>query len=246
MLPVCLVDLLDWYLHTKFGLVFFLICPAHAWLVARDYKQGQDRYWYSYWWGGIVVFLVLGTVAVRAFYYEPFRVPEGSMTPSYGDGDYIIVKKIGYGTYAAFGLTFHNGDLDQSLDLERGRVYVFYRQGSNEPYLKRLIALPGDKLVIDNNDIFINDEKLQRQMIDKKDTYTVYRERVGTQEYKVKISATAAPVASIRTTLPGGQYYFLGDNRNYSKDSRHWGAVSSKQFIGEVVTTVKTGSSREF
>jgi signal peptidase I len=240
MAPVCLVDLMDWYQHTYFGLVFFVICPLHAYFVAKAYDPAQPRRWYSRWWSIIVVFLTILTLVIRSFFYEPFRIPATSMAPSYNVGDYIVVKKKGYGTYGTFGLTFYNGHVDAAVELERGKAYVFYPPDKDIPYLKRLIGLPGDKISIDGDKVLINGVKLETKKLYERGDFTVYRERVGAQAYQIKVSKTHSQDVIVNTVVPERDYFFLGDNRSNSRDSRFWGTVGSDRFIGEVVAVINT------
>lgn len=82
--------------------------------------------------------------------------------------------------------------------LKRGDIIVFYSEELQESLIKRLIGLPGDKIKIENGTVFVNGEKLEENYIGNADKFN--------GEY----------------TVPEGKYFFLGDNRLVSKDSRYW------------------------
>src|SRR3989442_1643201 len=87
------------------ALLVAIICAIHAYRLARDYRA-LKRPWYSRWYGlvGIVAAFAALAFGARAFLFEPFRLPSGSMVPSIEPRAHLIVKKWGYGNYGTYGI----------------------------------------------------------------------------------------------------------------------------------------------
>lgn len=102
--------------------------------------------------------VLLVIMVVRTYLYEPFSIPSQSMYPQLTKGDFILVSKTSYG----IKFPFTNIEMFQMNLPERADVAVFqYPLDVNTYFVKRIIGLPGDKIVWKDNDILINDEKVQ-------------------------------------------------------------------------------------
>ncbi len=148
-----------------------------------------------------VIIAVAVVFVIRAFVAQPFLVSGASMEPTFLNGDYLLVDELAYRFRAP----------------ERGEVVVFRYPGDHKSfYIKRLIGLPGERIVI-------NDEKV-----------TVYTNN-GTgkvlQEVYLEGSKTAG---SLDTVLKTNEFFVMGDNRSYSYDSRSWGPVTTGDLMGLV------------
>ncbi len=124
------------------------------------------------------------------------RVEGSSMEPSLQTGEFILVNKLSY-----------------RLDLpQRGDVIVFYFPGDpSQEYIKRIIGLPGDRIVVANRKVSVNGQTLDENYILQPPKYN------GAWE------------------VPAGQYFVLGDNRNNSSDSHNWGAVPEGNIVGKAL-----------
>ena len=111
-----------------------------------------------------ITYAILAALAIRSFMFEPFSIPSGSMYPNLKVGDYLFVSKYSYG--------FSKHSLPLSLPLIPGRIFyeepkrgdivVFKTPEDNRTdYIKRLIGLPGDKISMQSNQIFLNGIKIQ-------------------------------------------------------------------------------------
>ncbi|WP_296405718.1 signal peptidase I [Psychrobacter sp.] len=231
----------DWslYLTINLSLIYLAICMCHAYLIAKNYNKMKARHWYSRWWGMLTIAgaIFIPIFLIRCFLYEPFSIPASSMSPSIEPHDTIIVKKYGYGDYGTYGITLLNKDVSNDIELQRGKVYAFHPPftDKNIVYLGRLIAKPRDKVLIEGNQVSVNGQLLKTRFIDKDTDFRLYEEVSGDTSYNIKIIKPDVLAPKVDMTVPEDNYFFLGDNRNRSQDSRYWGTVNSSRFVGQVV-----------
>ncbi len=201
-------------------------------------------------WSLIRSFLiaVLLAMIVRTFLFEPFHIPSGSMKPTLLIGDYIFVSKYSYGysRYSIpFGFRLFDGRVLASTP-ERGDVIVFkLPRDPKTNYIKRLIGLPGDSIQMRNGVLYINGEavKLKRidNFIDKQQGDKVIRQYIETLPNGVEhLVLDEVRSGSLDDTgiyhVPEGMYFFMGDNRDNSTDSRVYsdvGFVPDENLVGK-------------
>jgi len=239
------------------ALLVAIICAIHAYRLAGDSRVIR-RPWYSRWHGlvGIVAAFAALAFGVRAFLFEPFRLPSESMAPSIEARAHLIVKKWGYGNYGAYGI--HLVRTGMSSEVRRGDIVVFeYPEDTALSYAKRIVGLPGDRISYYNKRLKINDEEVPIRRIgdyvhrDRAAPSLQYLERLGDREYAIRIEpeppAGVPPVRAfplsercayaaegLSCRVPDGHYFVLGDNRDNSSDSRTWGFVPARNIIGKV------------
>ncbi len=169
----------------------------------------------------------------RTFIFQPFHIPSGSMQPGLVKGDYIITSKytLGYGQFAAVPLPFpvKTGRLFERKP-ERGDVIVFRPIGNSKNFIKRLIGLPGDQVQMINGRLHLNGTRIQTEAIgieSREDRYgnddetTVLSETLKDKNYKIYDDLKNSPEDNTSVfTVPAGHYFFMGDNRDHSADSR--------------------------
>lgn len=181
-------------------------------------------------------FPVLAIVfVVRAFLFEPFRIPSDSMMPGLQAGDFIFVSKYSYG----LRLPIINRKVVETGNPKRGDVIVFRlpREPSTN-YIKRLIGLPGDHVVVMNEQVFINGAAMpvELQGLYNDDTYhdaQLASEDLGNVKHLVMLRPGYQP-PDFDGVVPAGHYLFMGDNRDNSQDGRfpQVGYVPDENLVG--------------
>jgi signal peptidase I len=181
-----------------------------------------------------VIFAVL---MLRSFVVEPFRIPSGSMIPTLLVGDFILVNKFSYGLRDP---VFHKRFFG-SKEPQRGDVVVFRWPGDQKTdYIKRIVGLPGDHLSYRNKVLLVNGEPVAQQpdgvyvVPNLQTPGTAYRmvENLGGVEHHIIVNP-GAPALDFDYTVPAGQYFAMGDNRDGSSDSRFWGPVPEANLVGK-------------
>jgi len=186
--------------------------------------------------------VILVVFLLRSFLMEPFRIPSGSMLPTLKIGDFILVNKFAYG----LRLPIANVKIIETGEPERGDVMVF--RFPNDPsvnYIKRVVGLPGDEIEYKNKTLYINGKKMPRTS--SNENYQIFEAGsrfVTTQQFdenldgvvhKVLLDPTRSQANLKFQKVPEGHYFVMGDNRDYSNDSRYWGFVPEKNVVGKAI-----------
>ncbi len=188
-------------------------------------------------YGESVLVAVAVALAIRAFVIEAFKIPSGSMIPTLLVGDHIFVNKLAYGPLIPFTKT----RLWSSMPPHRADVIVFaFPENPEEDFIKRTIALPGDKLEVKDSRVWLNDKPIPRcyvgrtSYLDLPETGSapaqpisqegdLYVEYLDGESYLTFYTATSLTRSNAGPWYPKpGEVYVLGDNRNNSRDSREW------------------------
>lgn len=184
---------------------------------------------------------VLLALLVRSFLLTAYKVPTGSMQPALKPGDFIFAFRPAYGFKVPFGENIWGFRLP-----ERGDLVVFsYSQQPNTSYVKRVVALPGDRVEIKSGRLQLNGKaleyELQKGSADNPnpELFDIYTEkdRSGTklETRAVIFEKGGLPKNFGPLVVPPGEIFLLGDNRDASDDSRYWGTVPMSQVAGKVL-----------
>lgn len=210
-----------------------------------------------------VTYAVVIALIIRAFLFQPFNIPSGSMIPTLLIGDYLFVSKFSYG-YSKhsfpFSLPLFDGRVLASQP-ERGDVIVFKKPTDNKTdFIKRLVGLPGDEIQVRRGILHINGKPVKRErmedFIEKSPSgdlrrYPQYRETLpnGVSYTTLDTDANGYLDNTGVYKVPEGHYFMMGDNRDNSNDSRvpsEVGYVPFENLVGraEVIFFSTDGSAR--
>jgi signal peptidase I len=196
----------------------------------------------NFWdqFGTLAVAIALA-LSIRAFVIEPYRIPSGSMLPTLLIGDHLFVNKFIYG----IKIPFTDLRLPGIREPERGDVVVFTvaTEGRGifpvdqrpdlptDQFVKRLVGLPGDTVEVRSGNLYLNGVAVPVKPTgaDFQDeagrSLAVAEEDLGGREHAILDDARSPGHDIPPTKLAEGRYFMMGDNRDYSNDSRFWGTV---------------------
>jgi len=190
-----------------------------------------------------IFYALIIALIIRSFLFQPFYIPSSSMEPNLLIGDRLFVSKYSYG-YSKHSLPFspkiYNKRILGKIP-KRGDVIVFKTPADNRTdYIKRLIGLPGDTVQIIDKDLYLNDVKVKKRKIEN-----LANIRCGNEIFEANFFEETLPSGknyiavyrnngTIKNTdkfiVPENHYFFMGDNRDCSKDSRFLSSVGYVSF----------------
>ena len=194
-----------------------------------------------------IFYALIIALIIRSFLFQPFYIPSSSMEPNLLIGDRLFVSKYSYG-YSRHSLPFspniYNMRILGKLP-KRGDVIVFKTPADNRTdYIKRLIGLPGDTVQIVDKVLYLNDVKIKRKKIENLTNVNCGNEILDAvffeetlpngKKYIAAYRKEGTMVNSDKFIIPADHYFFMGDNRDCSKDSRFLSSVGYVEFINLV------------
>ena len=211
-----------------------------------------------------IVFALLIAMVLRIFLFQPFTIPSASMEPNLYEGDYIVVSKWSYG-FSKHSIPFSpplfEGRIMGSAP-KRGDIVVFKLPRDNKTdFIKRVIGLPGDRIQMIANKLYINDKPVQDVVVSEQEINDIFGPRPVTEvretlpEGKSFMTQDFGPGNDLDDTpvyeVPAGHYFMMGDNRDNSIDSRveqssGVGMVPAENLVGKaqiILFSWKPGSS---
>jgi signal peptidase I len=181
-------------------------------------------------WTVTVLLLLFGTTTL----VQAFVIPTGSMEDTLLVGDHLLVDKLAYappGAVSKYLLPYS--------EVKRGDIIVFrYPVDIRQTFVKRVIGTPGDRIRIENKQVFRNGKKLEEPYKYHKGDYgDAYRDNFPGQPYlhlhERALDMLEHHVTNGEVVVPPNGYFAMGDNRDNSLDSRYWGFVPRENIIGK-------------
>ena len=186
-------------------------------------------------WGASFFPIFLIVFILRSFIFEPFQIPSQSMVPTLEVGDFIVVNKFSYGVR----LPILGTKLVPVADPERGDVAVFVPPHDPRYFIKRVVGLPGDRVRIEDNQVWVNGEALEQQFIAtvgrvSSANLNLSEEKTGEVLHRIHtIDPPSRLGRNAEYVVPDDHYFMMGDNRDNSLDSREWGPVPDSNMVGQ-------------
>ena len=185
-----------------------------------------------------LLYALIIAVVIRSLIIQPFYIPSSSMEPNLLVGDRLFVTKYSYG-YSKHSFPFSPPIFKSRVFFvkpNRGDVVVFKTPADNRTdYIKRLIGLPGDKIQFIDSNLYLNNSEILKSKTSEKDViycgdktidvFTFEEKLPNGKIYKSVYLKNFNFKNSDVFTVPNNHYFFLGDNRDCSKDSRYLTSV---------------------
>lgn len=195
------------------------------------------------------VLMIVLIFSFRSMCFEPFRIPSGSMIPTLNIGDFILVNKFAYGFKLPFSDMYSDPIYLTNFESpKRFDVIVFkYPEDPSLNYIKRVIGLPGDEVELINKQVYINgkiisaipdNSPVTKEFADSFSGEKVNFYKIQEQSHQFSIQTTGLETRKDtidKFKVPAKKYFVMGDNRDFSADSRYWGFVPEENVKGKAL-----------
>lgn len=191
------------------------------------------------------LFIVIILTAFRSSIADWNDVPSGSMKPSILEGDRIFVNKLAYDLKIPF-TTVH---LARWSDPKSGEIVIFYSPKDGTRLVKRVVGVPGDTIEMRRDELFVNGVKAEYRPLDSSLVQQVPLQEQANGLFAIEQTAEAKHPVMISPNVPAmrsfgpvkleaNQYFVMGDNRDFSFDSRYFGPVDRQLIVGRALSVI--------
>ena len=189
------------------------------------------------WNGWVKPFLIILIVAgaVRSAIADWNDVPTGSMKPSIIEGDRIFVNKLAYDLKVPFTLW----RVARWAEPARGDVVVFFEPVYEQRYVKRVIGRPGDVIELRDNRLIVNGQAIEYETRSTEEGRVLVDEDLDGRTHAVALTPGLPSRSDFGpVTVPEGQFFLMGDNRDQSFDSRYFGFIDRDRIVGRATMII--------
>lgn len=228
------IDILTLLTILTFGSLFIWL--LHRFGCPKRHTHKKEPFLVEYSRSLFPIFAIV--LVIRAFVFQPFHIPTGSLEPTILPNEFVIVSQFAYGL--KLPITYKK--IVRIGTPKRGDIVVFpYPVNPNLDLIKRVIGLPGDHITYRHNVLTINGKKIKQTFLrngvdiepEGNIPSRIMIEDLDGVKHKILLHKGNSGNDSFSITVPKGHYFMMGDNRNNSADSRVWGFVSEKNIIGK-------------
>jgi signal peptidase I len=197
------------------------------------YKMKKNLSIFLKGWGFSLAVAILISTSFKSSLADWNDIPSGSMEPTIMIGDRVFVNKLAYDLKLPY-TTVH---LAQWANPKRGDIVVFYSPQDGTRLIKRVVGLPGDTLAMWQNKLIMNGQSINYDPLpegNQRESSVLLKENLEGKNHVVKLLPTLPSFHSFSPlTVPEGQYFMMGDNRDNSADSRFFGFVERNLIVGQ-------------
>jgi signal peptidase I len=173
-------------------------------------------------------------IFVVTFIVQAFQIPSESMENTLLTGDYLLVDKLHFGSDRLWDKMMPYGKVN------RGDIVVFhYPVHPSDHFVKRVVAVPGDRMRLVNRRLFVNGTLVPEPYVHYSRPHDTFRDEFPKLDMAVVPSLTGSwwlqmqkLIEDGQLIVPEGDYFVMGDNRDDSYDSRYWGFVPQENIVG--------------
>ncbi len=178
----------------------------------------------------IFMLMLLVVSSLRSALADWNDVPTGSMKPTIEEGDRVVVNKLAYD----LKIPFTTIEVFKWGDPQRGDIVVLFSPADGVRLVKRVVAVPGDRIEMRDNQLLVNSRAAMWKEVRSAEDGLVVEETLAGRTHRVMFTPQMPAVRSFGPlTVPAGRYFVMGDNRDNSNDSRFIGLIERRRIVGK-------------